>query len=82
MLADERLHRYMLVVCTTGRFSRPARDAGKQFTLELELVDYDNLRQKLRKFKDVGVRDIVKDALDYLKSTRALIQKVVIKIAR
>ena len=68
LVADEPLRKYMLAVCTTGRFSRPAREVQKQLTLELELVDFDNLQRKLRKFKDVGVKDIVADALNFLKS--------------
>jgi len=62
-LAGNEYGSYMLVVATTGRFSKPAREAEEEYPTHLRLVDYDELQLKLRTLKHVGLTDIVHQAV-------------------
>ncbi len=61
-LAEEEYSHYMLVVATTGRFSRPAQGVQEQYPTLLRLLDFNDLQDELRAIANLGVRDIVRDA--------------------
>lgn len=62
-LAGNEYRPYMLVVTTTGRFSRPAIEAAQQHPTHFWLLDYDELQRQLRMIKSIGFMDIVKEAV-------------------
>lgn len=62
-LATSEYARYVLVVATTGRFTRAAIDAEGQHPTQLRLMDYQRLRQELLALRGIGLRDIAHEAV-------------------
>jgi Restriction endonuclease len=62
-LAPSPYKNHVLVVATTGTFSKPARDAETMFASEFELRDFDSLQEELEHYRLLGVRDIVQEAM-------------------
>jgi HJR/Mrr/RecB family endonuclease len=61
-LASEEYANYMLVVATTGKFSKVAKDAEKQFQTQIKLIDYIDLQSEISSYRQVGLINLMVEA--------------------
>lgn len=59
---SEEFSNYLLMVATTGKFSRDARRAENLFPTHISLLDYGQLRQELDRINTQGISDITENA--------------------
>ena len=65
-LSDPEYSSFIIAVATTGRFSRKAIQAQESHATQIQLLDYSKLQAEIRNFRNIGVRDIVQEAVDSL----------------
>jgi hypothetical protein len=67
-LAEDELNSYMLVVATTGKFSKPAKITEEQNPALIRLIDYDKLQKELRMIRNIGLTDIAQKAVSQTRT--------------